>query len=322
VLAVVATAAPTSHTRSYSITDLGTLGGPSSSAFGINNRGQIVGGSDVSGGSVFHAFLYSHGQMIDLFPGSGSSFSGASDINNRGQIVGSLGSQAFLYRHGQVTLIGFPGATHSGASAINDRGAVVGASELSASSSESHAFLYRHGRIIDLTPTDPRFGAVSSAQDINDRGDVVGFVSPEGDLVPDPFLWSKGTLTSLPVILPGDDIAIATSINNSGEIVANSLSTRTFEPHAGLLSHGRLISIGPGVPVAINNRGQVIGYSSASGTFTAFLYQNGVRIELSTLLPAGSGWTSVSAEDINDRGQIVGSGIHNGDTHAFLLSPH
>jgi probable HAF family extracellular repeat protein len=62
VLAVVAKVAPTSHTRSHSITDLGTLGGPSSSASAINNRGQIVGLSDVRGGSFVHVFLYSTGE--------------------------------------------------------------------------------------------------------------------------------------------------------------------------------------------------------------------------------------------------------------------
>ena len=181
-----------------------------------------------------------------------------------------------------------------------------------------HAFLYRHGQTIDLTPTLPmgEFGQFSIAADINDRGDVVGYSSPF-ELFPQPFLWRKGTLTDLPVILPGDDIAIPTSINNSGEVVANSLSLSTTEPHAALLSRGRLISIGLGVPSSINNRGQVVG----SGPGGAFLYQRGTRIELNSVLPAGSGWELSDASDINDRGQIVGGGIHNGAFHAFLLSP-
>ena len=37
--------------------------------------------------------------------------------------------------------------------------------------------------------------------------------------------------------------------------------------------------------------------------------------------PAGSGWSLSRAQDINDRGEIVGRGIHNGAQRAFLLSP-
>ena len=37
--------------------DLGTLGGTSSTATGINHRGQVIGTSDVAGGGA-HAFLW------------------------------------------------------------------------------------------------------------------------------------------------------------------------------------------------------------------------------------------------------------------------
>ena len=39
------------------MTDLGTLGGPSAQARGINPQGQIVGSSDTSGGET-HATLW------------------------------------------------------------------------------------------------------------------------------------------------------------------------------------------------------------------------------------------------------------------------
>jgi len=54
----VATAKPPA--RTYTIIDLGTLGGPDSTAQGINARGQVVGYSNPAGSSniQYHAFLW------------------------------------------------------------------------------------------------------------------------------------------------------------------------------------------------------------------------------------------------------------------------
>jgi len=53
-------------------------------------------------------------------------------------------------------------------------------------------------------------------------------------------------------------------------------------------------------------------------TTDAFLYTDaaGMR-DLNDLIPAGSGWFLQRATGINDRGQIVGFGRHNGQTAVF-----
>src|SRR5688500_17747772 len=47
----------------YSAVDLGTLGGGSAIARGINPAGQVVGESFLEGSSSFHAFLWEKGVM-------------------------------------------------------------------------------------------------------------------------------------------------------------------------------------------------------------------------------------------------------------------
>ena len=77
-------------TRAAGIKDLGTLPGDSLSlAFGINDRGQVVGQSIGDSGS--RAFVYQDGAMTDLnalVPAESPVLIYANDINDRGEIVG------------------------------------------------------------------------------------------------------------------------------------------------------------------------------------------------------------------------------------------
>jgi probable HAF family extracellular repeat protein len=117
------------------MTNLGTLGGPSSEANAISDNGWIAGRADVALGRP-HAFAANPGAaMIDLGTLGGAS-SVASGINSAGDAVGESWTadgvvHAFLWRGGAMTDLNqltTPGSgwvlTH--ASAINDAGLVAG----------------------------------------------------------------------------------------------------------------------------------------------------------------------------------------------------
>lgn len=81
--------------------DLGNLGGEVDNfAHGVNNRGQVVGGSDLAGDETTHAFLWNYGaKMQDLGAVSDTldndSYSIALGINDDGQVVGISASADF-----------------------------------------------------------------------------------------------------------------------------------------------------------------------------------------------------------------------------------
>ena len=92
-----------------SVTDLGSLGGVVNNvAYAINNRGQIVGASDLAGDNTGHAFLWQKGVMTDLGTLAGDFSSAAFGINDDGQVVGlscdqSGNCRAFLWQNGVMT---------------------------------------------------------------------------------------------------------------------------------------------------------------------------------------------------------------------------
>jgi probable HAF family extracellular repeat protein len=73
--------------RGGTLRDLGTLGGSTSYAVAINDRGQIVGNSDTAA-ERNHAFVWENGTMTDLGALSGG-VSEAIAINASGQIIGT-----------------------------------------------------------------------------------------------------------------------------------------------------------------------------------------------------------------------------------------
>jgi probable HAF family extracellular repeat protein len=98
--------------------DLGNLGGSvnvslvavGNRAIGINNRGQVVGGSTLPGNTTSHAFLWTREtrKMRDLGTLDGDVNTGALSINDSGDVVGvsndaSGGARAFLWRNGVMT---------------------------------------------------------------------------------------------------------------------------------------------------------------------------------------------------------------------------
>jgi len=267
------------------MTDLGTFGGSSSAASGINASGQIVGSAAITGSVFTHAFLYAGGSMTDLGTLGGPN-STAAGINDSGQIVGaSLTTgdgprDAFLYSGGTMTAISF-GSDGNGATGINASGQVVGYGmplvQRYSHESISHAFSYSGGSVTDI---DPFNGLGSRATGINASGQIVLDSYTETGI--HAFLYSGGSVTDLGTL--GGDQSYSGGINASGQVVGNS---RTSDP----------------------------GY-----VYHAFLYSAGSMTDLNSLLPIGSGWNLVGASGINDSGQIVGGGFINGQFHAFLLN--
>jgi probable HAF family extracellular repeat protein len=118
----------------------------------------------------------------------------------------------------------------------------------------------------------------------------------------------------------------ARDINNKGQIVGHASLSGTVI-HPVLWQNGKITDLGTlggdiGLGYGINNGGQVVGDAdTSSGVRHAFLWQNGTITDLNSLLPANSGWELTTAQDINNTGQIVGSGKFNGLDRAFLLTP-
>ncbi len=318
----------------YILVDLGTLGGNDSTAYGINNIGQVVGMASTENGQG-HAFLYSNGFMQDLGTLGGDN-SIAYGINNIGQVVGSSTINnknlyppfhAFLYSNGSMQDIS--GRNVAIAYGINNKGQVIG-TLTSASGSGYRAFLYSDGSMKGLGTLG---GPSSGGSSVNDNGYVVGWSEISSGVRPlsHAFLYSNGSMQDLGT-LEGHNSSHSSGINNNGQMVGVSYNPSSGFEYAFLYSNGVMQNLGTlggeySYALGINDNGYVVGYSTAGGDPSkhlnrAFLYSNGSMRDLNNLIYPNSGWHLSRAHAINNRGQIVGYGRNpSGKWLAFLLNP-
>jgi probable HAF family extracellular repeat protein len=321
---------------SFSITDLGTLGGATSSAAGINNLGDVVGTSDTTGHDAVqpltplgHAFLYHNGVMTDV-DGSLRQSNGAA-INDNGQIVG--------YNQFANGYVGLPVKTINGtftnlptfgfdgfASSINNNGDIAATLDTTRFYLD-HAVIYHGNQIQDINGSSSN----SISRSINDVGQVAGDAGGQA------FLYSNGSMHLLG-LLPGFSSTYAKSVNNVGQVVGYAenfnFSNFTATDRAVLFDTDNLgnvtqrVDIGTlgganSVAAGINLGGWIVGNSTTTlGAQHAFLYSSNEMTDLNSLIP-NSGWTLTAANGVNGAGQIVGSGTNSkGQAHAFLLTPN
>jgi hypothetical protein len=284
------------------------------------------------------AFVYRDGDLRALRPVPGAEVSLHVGINNRGQTVGSyvdddtvLGPEGYYPpdavhgfvqdRRGRVIRIDVPGGDNEfPEGGINSRGAVAGVYVDAGVAPDPdgvfpprgsvHGFIRDpRGRITSFDVPAPRMHAVT---DINDRGQVVGYVDESftsgSGFLRDP----DGTVTR--VVVPGASYTEPRGVTNRGQVVGSYQvgdrnpdgSIAPGRVHGFIWDDGRITSFDvPGstltVPTHVNDRGDISGgYRDADGRQHGFLLRRGRYTTIDA-----PGRTDTIAWGLNDRGDLV-----------------
>lgn len=326
----------------YDVTDIGILpGGVSSEARAVNNQGVVVGVSD-AGISWQRAFVWENGVLTELPGGPPNVRSWANDINDAGQIAGvimndGVNQMATLWENRNPISLGSFGGTQSGAMKIDQSGRVVGWAMFSPDPTNRRyrPFLYENGVMtnLGLAPSEP----YAEATAISDNGQFIvgdGPISQRSAQMNGPLVFDSINGVS-PLGTLGGRSGSCRAVNDNGWMVGatdNGIlgATGYYCDHAFLYRDEKMIDLGvvygnASRAYAVNNLNVIVGTSWDSNAIPwakrGFVRFDTQMIDLNTLLPPGSPWRIIDAFDINDNGQIVGSGQINGATHAVLLTP-
>jgi len=249
----------TNWNMEYEVIDLGTLGGTISEAFGVNDRGEVVGSSTDTNG-ITQAFRWQNGRMTGLgfLPGGTSSV--ASAINKQGEITGRADvplthahyQHAFLYTSNTLFDIGTLGGSNSVGLAINRWGDIAGSSWLITNVPDAHtpeSFLWRSNQFIHIPPWGGNAWSCD-AFGINDTGWLAGNTFLYS---PNPRWWAYvwydfngnysndvGDMILLGSLAPknsGGEYSLANDINEIGQAVGWTGITNVLDPrHAFLVT--------------------------------------------------------------------------------------
>ena len=297
-------------------------GGTSSVATAINESGDVTGYSQVSPTNS-HAFLFSSNVLADLGTLGGPNSWGRA-INDRRDVAGSSqlvtnypsnsDPESFFWRTNRFTHLPPYASDHNSCDAygVSAGGTVCGITFIYVPDGRWWAYIWDdlndnglrdtgEMHVLGSLGTDYSWGEMSSAVAINDIGQVVG--------------WSGITNT----VYPRRAILVS-SVDGVWKLPHGDENTNDptnlFMQALGTLG-------GPtnnSYATAINNRSWVVGYSDMpSGTNQAFLWRNGEMVNLNSLIPPLSGWVLTTATGINDHNEIVGTGLFQGQSRAYML---
>ncbi len=307
----------------YSIQDLGNLGGATSHAFGLNALGEVAAISDQADAAI-RAYFW-NGAATPIAPAAGDLHTQGFAINDAGQVavssftLGSIVSHGLLWQNGSSISLG-DFAPHG----LNAGGTVVGhvTTYDSAAGWFDRPARWQAGALTTLPTLGGEYGYAAA---VNEAGHIVGWTYTHGNASVRATLWQNSAAVDLGTL--GGTGSMAYDISETG-FAAGVADTVAGEPHAcrftidaagNVLARTDLGVLGGGASYgySANNAGDVVGSSHGH----AFLWTSGAIADLNDLLPANSGWVLENAWAINDSGQIVGSGVHDGQVRAFLLSP-
>ncbi len=252
-------------------------------AHDVNASGVIVGGD---GGPFGSGWIFENGQFSSIGTLGSDPASEATGINDAGQVCGtsvtmtiSAPDRAVLYEAGAGLLTLTP--IESSGEAINNLGQIAG-------SAGNQAFRWSPGIGIEfLGPLPPAYD-FSFARDINDDGQVTGYLSAAGTTSRRAFLYTDGVgIAQLPT--PGGN-AIGWGMNRDGHVVGEADTPNTawvWSPTQGVRDLSTLID--PALAMQLLLATDVNDFGMIVATTPSLFTPGGSIARVALLTPTGAG---------------------------------
>jgi len=326
-------------TPQYQIFDIGVVlaGDEFSQGFGVSPSGIAVGRSLNNSGS--EAFSWTlNGGIVGLPNLAGRNFFVSNSANDVGVIVGTAATTPFgsdrlpvIWQNGGVSQLPLPtGETLGDASSVNASNVAVGSVD---AGTNQRGVIYSGGSATIITQTTTNGSFFLTAFGINDSGRVVGQgIDPQNAARNVGIVYDIGQSQAFEVgALPGFNGALNFGVSNSGFVVGSSMQNQgsglpfIWSEANGMVAIPLAPDTSQGEAQGVNSAGWVVG--TDGGVFAVpFLYDGTNTYRVQDLIPANSGWdlsmnTSSSAIAISETNIIVGTGVHDGETHAYAMVP-